>query len=113
VAVGAGGAVALVQGMPSPLPVLRLLFVGSFLGVVTVAPVLIGLAEAVRKVPSRRELIDGAAGLATLAVLSVVAISLPEDPWATSLPEFLVFCPLLWIAVRCRPMFSAAAALFV
>ena len=113
VAVGAAGAVALVQAMASSLPVLHLLFVGCLLGVVTVAPVLIGLAEAVRELPPRRELIEGAAGLATLAALSVFAISLPEGPWATSLPEILVFCPLLWVAVRCRPVFSAAAAFFV
>ena len=113
VAVGAAGAVAVVEAMASPLPVLRLLFVGCLLGVVTVAPVLIGLGEAVRELPPRHELIEGAAGLATLAVLSVVAICLPEGTWASSLPEILVFCPLLWVAVRCRPVFSAAAAFFV
>ena len=113
VALGAGGAVAFLEAMASPLPVLRLLFVGCLLGVVTVAPVLIGLGEAVRELPPRRELIEGVAGLATLFVLSVFAISLPKGPWATSLPEILVFCPLLWVAVRCRPVFSAAAALLV
>ena len=77
VAVGAAGPVALFEAVGSPLSVLRLLFVGCLLGVVTVAPVLIGLGEAVRELPPRRELIEGAAGLATLAVLSVFAISLP------------------------------------
>jgi PAS domain S-box-containing protein len=112
VAVGAAGPVALFEAAGSPLPVLRLLFVGCLMGVVTVAPVLIGLGEAVREPPPRRELIEGAIGLATLAVLSAFAISL-QGPWATSLPEILVFCPLLWVAVRCRPVFSAAAALFL
>lgn len=114
VALGAGAVVALLQGSSSsPLPVLCLLYAGCLLGVVTVAPVIIGLDEARNRLPPKRELIDGGAGLATLAVLSVVAIGLSSVPWATSLPEILVFCPLLWVAVRCRPVFSAAGALLV
>src|SRR5262249_12494711 len=36
-----------------------------------------------------------------------------NGPWATALPQVLVFPLLLWIAIRCRPIFAAAAALAV
>ena len=70
-AFGAVAAVNLVQSTASPLDVWRLWFASCLLGTVTVAPLLIGLGEAVRELPPRRELIEGAAGLVTLAVLSV------------------------------------------
>ena len=108
-----GVAVSLVQSAASPLDVWRLWFASCLLGTVTVAPLLIGLGEAMRELPPRRELIEGAVGLVTLAVLSVFVISLPQGPWATALPVALVFPLLLWIAVRCRPVFAAAAAFVV
>lgn len=112
-AVGAAVAVGLVQPTASALTVWRLWFASCSLGIVTVAPLLIGLREAVRELPPRREAIEGAAGLVTLAVLSVFVISLPQGPWATALPVVLVFPVLLWVAVRCRPVFAAAAAFVV
>jgi PAS domain S-box-containing protein len=112
-AFGAVAAVNLVQSTASPLDVWRLWFASCLLGTVTVAPLLIGLGEAVRELPPRRELIEGAAGLVILVVLSVVLISLPQGPWATALPVALVFPLLLWVAVRCRPVFAAAATFIV
>ena len=113
-AVGAVAAVSLVvQSTASPLDVWRHWFASCLLGTVTVAPLLIGLGEAVRELPPRRELIEGGLGVVTLAVLSVFVISLPQGPWATALPVALVFPLLLWIAVRCRPVFAAAATFVV
>ena len=113
-ALGVVAAVSLVvQLTASPLDVWRHWFASCLLGTVTVAPLLIGLGEAVRELPPRRELIEGAVGVVTLAVLSVFVISLPQGPWATALPVALVFPLLLWIAVRCRPVFAAAAAFVV
>jgi len=109
-AVGAAAAVSLVAPAASPLNVWRLWFAACSLGIVTVAPVLIGLGQAVREPPTRGELIEGAAGVVSLAVMSVFLISLPQGPWTTALPVALVFPLLLWIAVRCRPVFAAAAA---
>ena len=112
-AVGAAVAVGLVQPTASAPTVWRLWFASCSLGIVTVAPLLIGLREAMRAPPPRRELIEGSVGLAILAVLSVFVISLPQGPWATALPVALVFPVLLWVAVRCRPVFAAAAAFVV
>ena len=112
-AVGAAVAVSLVHSAASPLDVWRLWFASCLLGTVTVAPLLIGLGEAVREPPPRRELIEGGVGVATLAALSVFVISLPQGPWATALPVALVFPVLLWVTVRCRPVFAAGATFVV
>ena len=109
-AVGAVAAVSLfLHSTASLLDVWRLWFASCLLGTVAVAPLLIGLGEAARELPPRREMVEGGLGVATLIVLSLIAISLPQGPWATALPVVLVFPVLLWIAVRCRPVFAAAA----
>ena len=114
-ALGATGA-ATTKSFVEPaafLHVWRLWFAACLLGTVTVAPLLIGLSEAVRELPPRRELIEGAVGFVTLAVLCVFLISLPQEPWESALPVALVVPVVLWIAVRCRPVFAAAAAFAV
>ena len=45
--------------------------------------------------------------------MSVVAIGIPMEPWATVVPIALLFPVLLWIAARCPPVFAAAAAFIV
>src|SRR5262245_53285698 len=110
-AVGATTAVSFVEPTEFPLQVWRVWFSAGLLGTVTVAPLLIGLGEAIRQPPERRELIEGAIALVTLAALSAFLLSIPEGPWATALPVALVFPVLMWITARCRPLFAAAAML--
>ena len=112
-AVGAAIAVNLINPTASPLQVWRLWFAACSLGIVTVAPLLIGLGDVMRERPPRHELIEGWVGLVTLTALSAFTIFLPDGPWATALPEALVFPFLLWVAIRCRPVFAAAAAFVV
>jgi PAS domain S-box-containing protein len=112
-AVGATAAINLVEPTASPLYLWFLWFASSSLGIVTVAPLLIGLADAEPERLPRQELIEGSVGLVAITVLTASLISLPNGPWATALPEALVFPLLLWIAIRCRPIFAAAAALVV
>jgi PAS domain S-box-containing protein len=112
-AVGAAISVNLINPTASSLHVWRLWFAACSLGVVTVAPLLIGLADAMRERLPRRELVEGWAGIITLAALTAFLISLPDGPWATALPEAVVFPFLLWIGIRCRPVFAAAAAFVV
>ena len=112
--VGVVAAVSLFVQVTAPsLDVWRLWFASCLLGTVTVAPLLIGLGELARAPPPRREMIEGGLGVVTLIALSSVAISLPQGPWATALPVALVFPVLLWIAVRCRLLFAAAAVFIV
>jgi signal transduction histidine kinase len=88
-------------------------FASDAIGIVTVAPLVIGLAAAIRQPPLRRELIEGAIALAALAVMTGISISLPQDSWKTVIPVALLFPMLLWVAARCRPVFAAAAAFLV
>jgi two-component sensor histidine kinase/integral membrane sensor domain MASE1 len=112
-AAGAALAISLVQASTSPLGVWRLWFASCLLGIVTIAPLVIGLAVAWRDRLPRREVIEGTAALMMLAALGAFLMLLPPGPWATALPVILGFPLLLWIAVRCRPVLAAAAALVV
>jgi len=77
-AIGGAAAVSLVGPTASPLNVWLVWFAADLLGIVTTAPLVIGLGEAVRVLPPRRELIEGGIGLTTLALLSVFVIFLPK-----------------------------------
>ena len=108
---GAALAIGLVQSGTSPLDVWRLWFASCLLGIVTIAPLVIGVAVSWREGLPRREVIEGCGALGILAALGGFLISLPPGPWAAALPVIGGFPLLLWIAVRCRPVFAAAAAL--
>lgn len=86
---------------------------GVAVGVLTVAPLIIGVAAAMRDPPPRSEQIEGAAGLLTLAAMTAVVIALPKLLWETAVPGALLFLPLLWLAARCRPVFAAGGVLLV
>ena len=88
-------------------------FASDALGIVTVAPLVIGIASAARHPPLRDEAIEGVGALASLVVLCAIVMALPQTSWATVVPIALLFPVLLWIASRCPPVFSAAAAFIV
>ena len=88
-------------------------FASDALGIVTTAPLVIGLASAAREPPGSSETLEGLSALAALIILSVVAVAVPWEPWTTVAPIALLFPVLLWIAARCRPLFAAAAAFIV
>jgi signal transduction histidine kinase len=88
-------------------------FASDTVGIVSVAPVVIGLAAAIRAPPPRSELVEGAIALSLLAVVTGVIIWLPEQPWQTVLPSALLLPTLLWLAARCQPAFAAAGAFMV
>ena len=112
-ATGAAIVVALLESTVLPLTFWRVWFGSCLLGIIAVAPLLVGIAEAVRHVPPRAELLEGMLGLSMLGALSALAIALPQGPWSTALPLAFVFPVLLWIAVRCRPAFAAGSAFIV
>jgi PAS domain S-box-containing protein len=88
-------------------------FASDALGIVTVAPLLIGLAAAARNPPPRSELIEGGVALVALAMMSALVIFIPREPWATVVPIALLFPLLLWLAASCRPVFASAAAFII
>src|SRR5262249_58158470 len=85
-------------------------FASDAVGIIAVAPLVIGLAAAARDPPPRRELVEGAAVLALLTAMTGIIISLPNTPWQTLVPGALVFPMVLWLAARCRPVFAPPGA---
>src|SRR5215475_9502458 len=112
VAIGATGA-AIAKTLAEPIAfhyAWQVCFGACLLGTLTIAPLLIGLSELPREFPPRRELIEGTIAIVILALLSVLLILLPQQPWDSALPVAFVLPVLLWLAVRCRPVFGATAA---
>src|SRR6266446_5889294 len=113
---GVGGVLGfkLFHGSTAPsLTIWQHWFASDALGMVTVAPLLIGLAAAARDPPPQSEVIEGALALVAITVMSALVIFLPRESWATAVPIALLFPLLLWLAARCRPAFAAAAAFIV
>jgi PAS domain S-box-containing protein len=116
VASGIGGTVAYKLLHSPGAPVLltwQHWFTSDFLGIITVAPLLIGFTSAMREPPPRRELAEGIGALVAVATMTGIIISLPPEPWETVVPVALLFPLLLWLAARCRPAFASAAAFIV
>jgi PAS domain S-box-containing protein len=83
-------------------------------GIVLVVPFLLGLAAAVRNPPSRRELLEGLAVLLLQALASAHAFALLPlglGHWMLLAPFTSQLPLLLWLAVRCGPLFAAAGSL--
>ena len=113
---GIGGVVAsvLLQPPTVPIPTIWEHWVTSnTIGFIAVAPLLIGLAAALRQRPRSSELVEGAAVLTTLAVMTGVIISLSPERWETVVPVAWLSPMLLWLAARCRAVFAAAGAFIV
>jgi signal transduction histidine kinase len=88
-------------------------FGSDAVGIIAVAPLVIGIAGAARRPPVRREVVEGIAALVLLGAMTGIIISLPEQPWETVVPGALLFPMLLWLAARCRPVFAAAGGFMV
>ena len=84
-------------------------FASDTLGIIMVAPLLIGLSSLRREVPERWELVLGTLTLAALALVTAITLSTAEPYWYTTLPLGMLL-PIL-LAAYCRPIFAAAAAL--
>ncbi|MFZ0854624.1 MAG: MASE1 domain-containing protein, partial [Hyphomicrobiaceae bacterium] len=110
-AVGATGAMQLFGPSTAAfIDVWRVWFVSDALGLITVAPLLIGSAAAVRDAPSSRELIEGTVVVGAVAITIVLLLAILSGPWSLIGPSSILFPLLLWLGYRCRPVFAAAAA---
>jgi len=87
-------------------------FASDVVGIIAVAPLVIGLAGLPRR-PARSEFIEGAAALVAAGVITGIIISLPAEPWETVVPGALLFPILLWLAARCGPVYAAAGAFMI
>jgi PAS domain S-box-containing protein len=113
---GVGGSLGFMLFHPSAAGFLTIWsnwFVAAALGIVTVAPVVIGLIAATREPLSQRELLEGLTALIILAAVSAIGFASPTQYWVTILPPALLVPLLLWPAARCRPVFAAAAVAII
>lgn len=98
----------------APLPsIWRVWATAHGLGIVTVAPLVVGLCHLASERIPRNELIEGSAAVALLAATSAALYSAPPGSWLSQVPPAVLFPFLLWIAARCRPVFAAAAAVVI
>ena len=88
----------------------RAWFLASGVGIVVVAPLVIGLGQLWRERPSRGEWIEGIGVLALLSLTSLYIVSHPAGSWVSFSPGALVLPFLLWLTARCRPAFGIAGA---
>jgi signal transduction histidine kinase len=113
---GIGGAVTyrLMRGPSAPLLDSWLhWFASDFVGIIAVAPLVIGIAAVVRRPSPRSEVIEGVAALLGLGLMTGLIISLPRALWETALPITWLFPIFAWLAARDRPALSAAGAFLV
>jgi PAS domain S-box-containing protein len=113
---GIGGVVGFKLFHLSPAPGLIIWqhwLASDALGILTVAPLLIGASAAARDHPPRKEVLEGAIALFAIALTSALVIFLPRVPLATVVPIVLLFPLLLWLAARCQPVFAAGAAFII
>jgi signal transduction histidine kinase len=113
---GIGGVAASVLLQPPTVPFLTIWehwVASNTIGFIAVAPLLIGLAAALRQRPRSSELLEGIAALMTLAGMTTVIISLSQERWETVVPVAWLFPMLLWLAARCGTVFAAAGAFIV
>jgi len=84
------------------------------IGIVAVAPLIVGFVAALRAPPSRRELIEGAVALIAVATTTgIIIFMLPADWWEMTVTVVLLFPVVLWVAARCRPAVASAAVFIV
>jgi hypothetical protein len=82
--------------------------------ITTVAPLVIGIAGALRQPPPpRSEWIEVTGALVALALVTAVTILLPRGTWEILLPIAWSLPIVLWLAARSRPAFAAAGAFLV
>jgi PAS domain S-box-containing protein len=84
------------------------------IGIIAVAPLVIGIVATFRAPPRRRELLEGVMALiAVAATTGLIIFMLPPDWWEMCAAVVLLFPVVLWVAARCPPVFASAAVFIV
>lgn len=112
-AVGGAASMRLFHVTAPVFDIWRSWFLSDALGIITIAPLAIGIAQLVRQPPPWREAIEGIAALALLALGTAVVLTVPPGSWLALLSVAALFPLLSWVAVRYRPAFAAAATFIV
>jgi PAS domain S-box-containing protein len=109
-AIGGAATMTLLHTTSSFWDVWRAWFLSDGVGIVVVAPLVIGLGQLWRERPSQGEWIEGLGVLALLSLTSVYIVNHPAGSWVSFSPGALVLPFLLWLTARCRPAFGIAGA---
>ena len=109
---GIGGTLGYVWFHTSATPVLSIWyhwFASDALGIIAVAPLLIGFASIQRRAISRTELAEAGVALALITLVTGFGVFAPWEPWALTIPLAVSVPLFLWLTSRCAPIFTAAA----
>jgi PAS domain S-box-containing protein len=82
----------------------------DWVGIVVVAPLVIGLSEIWREPPSLREWTEGLGVLTLSALVSYYTVGHESGSWVSFSPGVLVLPLLLWLTARCPTAFGTAGA---
>jgi integral membrane sensor domain MASE1 len=85
-------------------------FLSGWVGMVVVAPLVIGAAQIWRKPPPRKEWIEGVGVLGLTAAACSFTMVQATGSWLSFTPSALVLPLLLWLTARCQPAFAIAGA---
>jgi PAS domain S-box-containing protein len=88
-------------------------FLSDGVGIVMVAPLVIGLGQVWRKPPSRAQSIEAIGVLSLLALISWITVAHPTGSWLSFDPDAIVLPLLLWLIARCEPVFGIAGAFII
>jgi integral membrane sensor domain MASE1 len=114
---GVGGTLGYKLGYNPDVPawtVWRQWIASDTVGIIAVAPLIVGLFAALRAPPSRRELVEGVAAVIVVAATAgTIIFMLPPDWWEMCVAVVLLFPVVLWVAARCRPEFASGAVFIV
>jgi PAS domain S-box-containing protein len=111
---GVGGAVTMTLLHPETTApywdVWREWFLSSWVGLVVVAPLVIGTAQTWHKPPSREEWIEAVGVLGLTVVACSYTMAQKTGSWLSFSPSAFVLPLLLWLTARCQPTFAIAGA---
>jgi PAS domain S-box-containing protein len=85
-------------------------FLSGWVGLVVVAPLVIGLAQAWRNPPSQKEWIEGLGVLGLTWSACLFTMGAKTGSWLSFSPGAFVLPLLLWLTARCQPTFAIAGA---
>ena len=85
-------------------------FLSNGVGILVVAPLVIGLCQLWHERPSRSEWIEGLGVLALVSLTGLYVVGQPSESWVSFSPSALVLPFLLWLAARLPPPFGIAGA---
>jgi two-component sensor histidine kinase/integral membrane sensor domain MASE1 len=109
-AVGGASTMTLLHTTAPYWEVWRAWFLSDGVGIVVVAPLMIGLGQMWRDAPSKKEWIESVGVLSLVVLASFYAVSHKTGSWLSFSPGGVVLPPLLWLTARCRPAFGLAGA---